>query len=57
MDLENIVIPELGDDADVVVKNEEEGLAISLKNLINIPTKTSTCEISFTYDFTIIISF
>lgn len=36
MDLENIVIPELGDDADVVVKNEEEGIAISLKNLINI---------------------
>lgn len=36
MTLDNFQIPTLGEDADVVVKNEEEGLAISLKNLLNI---------------------
>lgn len=36
MDLENIVIPELGEDADVIVKDEEGTFLFSLKNLINI---------------------
>lgn len=36
MNLNEIVIPELGEDADVVVKDEEGTFLFSLKNLINI---------------------